>query len=78
MKKILVSAIKWFGISVALSFVMLLVIPMFGVSDAIASRIGDAIIAYLPIAGVVLDIIERCIVAKKSENEVDETQLTTR
>lgn len=78
MKKILGSAIKWFVISVALSFVMLLVMPMFGVSDANASRVGDAIITYLPIVGVVLDILERCFAAKKSENEVDETQLTTR
>lgn len=78
MKRVLISLVKWFGISVAMSFVMLLIVPMFGVSDAIASKIGDAIIAYLPIAGVVLDILERRIRSKKSEEKADEKQLTTR
>ena len=78
MKRVLISLVKWFGISVAMSFVMLLIDPMLGVSDTIASKIGDAIIAYLPIAGVVLDILERRIRSKKSEEKADEKQLTTR
>lgn len=78
MKRFIISAVKWFGISVVLSFAMLLIVPVFGVSDSIASTIADAIIAYLPIAGVVLDIIERRIRRAKSEEEADEKQLTTR
>lgn len=78
MKRFIISLAKWFGISVVMSFVMLLIIPMFGVSDSIASTIGDAIITWLPIAGALLDTIERRIRVKKFEEEADEKQLTTR
>ena len=78
MKRIIISALKWLGISIVIALALCLITPIFGLSDATASRIGDAVMRYLPIAGVVLDWLERRIHAKKSENEADETQLTTR
>ena len=78
MKRIIISAIKWFGIAVVADFALLLIMPIFGVSDTVASNIGDAVLSYLPIAGVVLDLLERRIRRAKSEEAADEKQLTTR